>query len=83
LTAIGGSATQAFVDDGTGGDAVAGDNIFSYTATVPNGSEDPQLQHHRRTSSLVHCDGCCDRCPLPTKRSSVPSGHVGREWCKP
>ena len=35
LSAIGGSATQAFVDDGTGGDATAGDNIFSFNATTP------------------------------------------------
>jgi uncharacterized repeat protein (TIGR01451 family) len=35
LTAIGGSATQTFFDDGaTGGDLVAGDNVFSYSATV-------------------------------------------------
>jgi predicted extracellular nuclease len=34
LTAIGGSATQAFVDNGTNGDATAGDNIFSFSATV-------------------------------------------------
>ncbi len=34
LTSIGGSGAQAFVDDGTQGDAAAGDNIWSYTATV-------------------------------------------------
>ncbi|HWS72759.1 MAG TPA: lamin tail domain-containing protein, partial [Thermoanaerobaculia bacterium] len=34
LTPIGGSATQTFVDDGTGGDATPGDNTFSYNATV-------------------------------------------------
>ena len=34
LTPIGGSATQPFYDDGTNGDAVAGDNIFSFRATV-------------------------------------------------
>ncbi|HKF43583.1 MAG TPA: lamin tail domain-containing protein [Thermoanaerobaculia bacterium] len=35
LTAIGGSATQTFYDDGsTGGDQTAGDNVFTYTATV-------------------------------------------------
>lgn len=34
LTAIGGSAAQAFADDGLGDDAVAGDNIFTYSATV-------------------------------------------------
>src|SRR5262249_45148832 len=35
LTPIGGSATQQFFDDGTHGDAVAGDNVFSFQATVP------------------------------------------------
>jgi endonuclease G len=36
LTAIGGSATQQFFDDGTNGDITAGDNVFSYLATVAN-----------------------------------------------
>ena len=31
LSAIGGSATQSFFDDGTHGDLTAGDNIFSFT----------------------------------------------------
>lgn len=34
LSPIGGSATQAFFDDGTNGDAVGGDRVFSYLATV-------------------------------------------------
>jgi uncharacterized protein len=34
LTAIGGSATRTFFDDGTNGDATAGDLVFSYLATV-------------------------------------------------
>ena len=34
LTMIGGSATQAFFDDGSNGDVTPGDNIFSYQATV-------------------------------------------------
>jgi predicted extracellular nuclease len=34
LTAIGGSATQTFFDNGTNGDATIGDNIFSFQATV-------------------------------------------------
>jgi predicted extracellular nuclease len=39
LTAIGGSASQALFDDGTnGGDATAGDNIFSFLATVAGGT---------------------------------------------
>jgi hypothetical protein len=36
LSAIGGSPTQTFYDDGTHGDAVAGDLVFSYLATVPH-----------------------------------------------
>jgi predicted extracellular nuclease len=34
LTAIGGSATQTFFDNGTNGDVTIGDNIFSFNATV-------------------------------------------------
>ena len=34
LSAIGGSATQQFFDDGTNGDLIVGDNVFSYSATV-------------------------------------------------
>ena len=35
LSSIGGSATQQFFDDGaSGGDAVAGNNVFTYIATV-------------------------------------------------
>ena len=34
LSAIGGSATQTFFDDGTNGDVTSGDNIFSFSATV-------------------------------------------------
>jgi hypothetical protein len=40
LSSIGGAATQAFHDDGTSGDATAGDNIFSYTAIVPDTTPD-------------------------------------------
>ena len=35
LSNIGGAAAQTFFDDGTNGDATAGDNIFSYRVTVP------------------------------------------------
>jgi DNA/RNA endonuclease G (NUC1) len=34
LSSIGGSATQQFFDDGTNGDVVAGNNVFSYSNTV-------------------------------------------------
>ena len=35
ITNIGGSASQAFFDDGTNGDVTASDNIYSYLATIP------------------------------------------------
>ena len=35
LSAIGGSATQAFADAGTNGDVIAGDSTFSFSVTVP------------------------------------------------
>ncbi len=35
LSSIGGSSSQALVDDGTNGDATSGDNTFSFEATVP------------------------------------------------
>ena len=35
LSSIGGSATQTFYDDGSHGDQTAGDNVFTFTATVP------------------------------------------------
>jgi Bacterial Ig-like domain (group 3)/Lamin Tail Domain len=35
LSSVGGSAAQQFFDDGTHGDAIAGDNVFSFQATVP------------------------------------------------
>jgi hypothetical protein len=38
LSSIGGSGTQSFYDDGTHGDATAGDNRFSYQATLPANS---------------------------------------------
>jgi endonuclease G len=36
LSPIGGAAAQSFFDNGTNGDATAGDNVFSYQATVSN-----------------------------------------------
>lgn len=38
LTAIGGSASQQFFDNGTNGDVTAGDNVFSFNATVAGGT---------------------------------------------
>src|SRR5689334_5217224 len=38
LSSIGGSASQQFFDDGTHGDVKAGDNVFSFNATVTLGT---------------------------------------------
>ncbi|HEX6126264.1 MAG TPA: DNA/RNA non-specific endonuclease [Pyrinomonadaceae bacterium] len=38
LSTIGLSAAQMFFDNGTNGDVTAGDNVFSYLATVPPGT---------------------------------------------
>ncbi len=38
LSDVGGLASQTFFDNGTNGDAVSGDNVFSFLATVPAGS---------------------------------------------
>jgi len=38
LSSIGGSSTQQFFDNGTNGDAVAGNNVFSFLATVGAGT---------------------------------------------
>lgn len=38
LTNLGGSATQVFFDNGTNGDVTAGDNVFSFAATVSAGT---------------------------------------------
>lgn len=38
LTSVGGSSTQTFYDNGTNGDAQAGDNVFSFNITVAPGT---------------------------------------------
>jgi predicted extracellular nuclease len=61
LSAIGGSATQPFFDDGTHGDVMAGDNAFSYTApvsatgsfTLPVTVTDSQLRTTQTTIALM------------------------------
>lgn len=38
LSTAGGANPQAFFDNGTNGDVTAGDNVFSFALTVPNGT---------------------------------------------
>ena len=71
LSQIGGSDTQAFFDDGTNGDAVAGNNVFSYGATVAAsdhpGREEPAGRGHGRARSGR---------PAPRSRSRSPSRRL-------
>ena len=61
LSAIGGSTTQPFFDDGSHGDVAAGDNIFSYSApvsatgsfTLPVTVTDSQLRTAQATIALT------------------------------
>jgi hypothetical protein len=75
LTAIGASANQSFYDDATHGDATAGDNIFSFQATVaaatPTGNKslpvtitDSQAGTGSTSIALsvVAPEGSCTRC---------------------
>lgn len=43
LSGIGGSASQAFFDNGTNGDVTPGDNVFSFQATIPAGMGGAQV----------------------------------------
>lgn len=50
LSNIGGSASQIFFDDGTNGDVTAGDNVYSYSATIPGGMSGGQRNISTQTS---------------------------------
>ena len=64
LASIGGSPTQPFFDNGTNGDLTTGDNLFSFQATVANGTtpgskslqviiDDAQLRRGSTTIALT------------------------------
>ena len=68
LLSIGGSAVQAFFDDGTNGDETAGDNVFSYSATVVAMEDASLLILHRdvfrrRVDALSRTHAVADRMP--------------------
>jgi hypothetical protein len=54
LSAVGGSATQTLYDDGTNGDATAGDGLFSYQFTPSNTPDGTYTLHAQVTDSLSH-----------------------------
>ncbi|GEM_PF-1186367 len=89
LTTIGGSASQTFYDDGTNGDVTGGDNIFSFSATVPSGTTaglktlpftvtDAQARtNSANLSLLVTIPGCATITLAPT---TLPSAVVGTAY---
>jgi hypothetical protein len=54
LSAIGGSSTQQFFDDGSNGDVTPGDNIFSFLATVASTTA---VQAHSMPFSVTDLEG--------------------------
>lgn len=87
LSTIGGSATQAFFDNGTNGDVSAGDNSFSYRATVniatspgakslPMSVDDAQSRTASTTIALT-----VQGCPTITvSPASLPNGTFGSPY---
>jgi len=67
LTPIGGSASQKFYDDGTHGDLKAGDNVFSYGATLPADVASGRLD---LDASVSDAQGC--RVTLPITLTVLP-----------
>ena len=65
LSSIGGSATQTFFDNGTNGDAVAGDNVFLLPGNGfcgnESGSKVSSGRYQRRTISRRECFYLADR----------------------
>jgi beta-lactamase superfamily II metal-dependent hydrolase/DNA/RNA endonuclease YhcR with UshA esterase domain len=90
LSAIGGSATQTFFDDGTNGDDSPGDNVFSYLATVslatsigaksmPATIQDAQARSSATTIPLNVQSASAP--PVPLNLVATPGNHqVGLTW---
>lgn len=81
VSAFGGSTTQTLYDDGTHGDATAGDNTFSYTLNIPGGqgsgsnnitfsATDNQLDKASNTISLTVTSATL--VPIHTIQGSTP-----------
>ncbi len=85
LTSAGGFSTQPLYDDGTHGDASAGDNIFSYTLTPPaNGSftlpvtaQDSQLRNAKSSIALT-VQTAPATVSIRTLQSAKPSSYAGQ-----
>ena len=74
LGAIGGSTTQTFYDDGTNGDVTAGDNTFSYSATVDAGTTPGVKSLPASITDAQSRSGSCNIGLTVTATSTSPSG---------
>ncbi len=90
LTAIGGSATQSLVDDGTGGDAVAGDLTFSFEASLANDTAGGELSlpctvtdAQSRTGSATIAITVLEILPIGTVNGPVLNGDSGTAHVSP
>jgi predicted extracellular nuclease len=81
LSAIGGSAAQAFFDDGSNGDATAGDDVYSFQATV-SASTTPGAKSLPATITDAEARGGSASISLTVRPPLVPihdiqgAGHV-------
>jgi hypothetical protein len=89
LSAIGGSPTQLFYDDGSHGDITASDNIFSYNVIVSGGTSagikslpitvtDEQLRSGNDTITLTVTTITCPTITLLP--SQLPTDTLGRSY---
>lgn len=93
LSTIGGSANQAFFDNATNGDVTAGDNVFSYNATVgaatsagakslPVTVSDAELRTGNTNISLTVTAGPVTGQPLPFSQNWSNTGLItaNNDW---
>ena len=78
LSDIGGSASQSFFDDGSMGDVTAGDNTFSYHATVGAGSSPGRCPCRSASPTLKDAPA-----PRPSRSPSTPLPRARRASVRP
>ena len=86
LSSIGGVANQVFFDNGTNGDAVTGDNVYSFLATVPPGTADASsgllaqigdAQGRTATAPVTLAHAACTSSAAPVVISQMYGGGGG------
>ena len=90
LTAIGGSATQSLVDDGTSGDDVAGDLTFSFQTSIADGTAGGELSlpctladAQSRTGGATIAITVLEIVPIGTVNGPVLDADIGTAHLSP